>query len=92
MISGDFLYGSSTRPVDNATFSYGYDRNDCSVTDRSKVSNPCFLDEELESEEDSLESLAEIEQVYKEYESGDYITFDEYLKKHRHKLNISNSL
>ena len=51
-----------------------------------------FLDEELESEEDSLESLAEIEQVYEEYESGDYITFDEYLKKHRHKLNISNSL
>lgn len=36
-----------------------------------------FLDEELESEEDSL---AEIQQVYKEYESGDYITFDEYLK------------
>jgi hypothetical protein len=40
-----------------------------------------FLDEELESEEDSLESLADIQQVYKEYESGDYITFDEYLKK-----------
>ena len=51
-----------------------------------------FLDEELESEEDSLESLAEIEKVYEEYESGDYITFDEYLKKHRHKLNIANSL
>lgn len=51
-----------------------------------------FLDEELESEEDSLESLAEIEQVYEEYESGDYITFDEYLKKRHHKLNISNSL
>ena len=51
-----------------------------------------FLDEELESEEDSLEFLAEIEQVYEEYESGDYITFDEYLKKCCHKLNISNSL
>ncbi len=51
-----------------------------------------FLDEELESEDDALESLAEIEQVYEEYESGDYITFDEYLKKRRRKLNISNSL
>ncbi len=40
-----------------------------------------FLDDELDDEEDSSEDLAEIQKVYAEYESGNYITFDEYLTK-----------
>ena len=48
-----------------------------------------FLDEELESEEDSLDSLAEIKQVYEEYESGDYITFD--LRFHQGLLAASHN-
>jgi hypothetical protein len=39
-----------------------------------------FLDDELE-EEDSPEDLAEIRKAYAEYESGQSITFDEYLTK-----------
>ena len=43
-----------------------------------------FLDDELdEDEEDSPEDLAQIQEVYAEYESGNYITFDEYLAKRR---------
>jgi hypothetical protein len=40
-----------------------------------------FLDDELEDEEDSPEDIAEIQKAYAEYESGNYITFDEYLTK-----------
>jgi len=36
-----------------------------------------FLDDELE--EDSPEDLAAIQNVYAEYESGNYVTLDEYL-------------
>lgn len=38
-----------------------------------------FLDDELE--EDSPEDLAAIQNVYAEYESGNYVTLDEYLTK-----------
>jgi hypothetical protein len=38
-----------------------------------------FLDDELE--EDSPEDLAEIQKVYAEYESGNYVTLDDYLTK-----------
>ena len=40
-----------------------------------------FLDDELDDEEASPEDLAEIQSVYAEYESGNYITFDKYLAK-----------
>ncbi|MEB3295844.1 MAG: hypothetical protein VKJ24_22050 [Synechococcales bacterium] len=40
-----------------------------------------FLDDELEDDEDSPEDLAEIQKVYAEYESGDYVTLDDYLTK-----------
>jgi hypothetical protein len=40
-----------------------------------------FLDDELEDEEDSPEDIAEIQKAYAEYESGNYITFKEYLTK-----------
>lgn len=41
-----------------------------------------FLDEELD-DDDSPEDLAEIQTVYAEYESGHYITLNEYLAKHK---------
>ncbi len=41
-----------------------------------------FLDEELD-DDDSPEDLAEIQTVYAEYESGHYITLNEYLAKRR---------
>ena len=40
-----------------------------------------IFEAEEESYEDDPDTIAEIEAVQAEYENGDYVTFDDYLKK-----------